>query len=67
MQTSRITAERGSFNRIRQVAPKRYRPTQSTTWFLGHTGVFMRNGISINLAVFAGLTVVTVTQTDIHV
>ena len=36
----------------------------SNTWFPGHTRVLNLNGISIGLAVFAGLTTVTDRQTD---
>ena len=38
--------------------------TQSNTWFLRSTRVHNPNGISIGLAVFAGLTIVTDGQTD---
>ena len=35
----------------------------SNTWFLGHTRVQIPNGISVDSAVFTGLTVVINTQT----
>ena len=38
--------------------------TPSNTWFLGSTRVLYPNGITIGLAVFAGLTTVTDRQTD---
>jgi len=53
----------GRFNRIRLVAPM---CTPSNTYFLGPTRVHrpILNGIFIDSAVFAGLTIVTDSQTD---
>ena len=56
--TARIAAAaHGSFSRTRQMAPV-------CTPILGQTQVYTPNGIWIGSAVFAGLTVVTSTQTD---
>ena len=45
-----------------KIVPSRGDP--SNTWFHGHTRVLNANGISIDLAIFAGLTSVTDRQTD---
>jgi len=60
LTTGRIAAAYGQFNGIRQVAPV---CTPPNTWSLRPTRVLNPNGISISLAIFAGLTTVKDRQT----
>ena len=61
MTTGGIAVVHIRFSGIRQVAPV---CTPSNTWFLGPTQVLNPNGISVGLAIFAGLTAVTDRQTE---